>query len=525
MKKFITAHLFSLNSLLLSLIILIAAFFRLYRIEDYLTFLGDEGRDMLAALHILQGDLTFIGPRASAGDFFLGPIYYYMITPFLFIANYNPVGPAIMVALIGIATVFLVYFVSSRFFGKWSGLAAASLYAVSPLVIQYSRSSWNPNPMPFFALLSLYILYLGIKENSWKKLIAVGFLLGVAMQLHYLATFLAVIIGVYVLIGNVLLKNTSIKKIKIIVLQYLEILAGFLLGFLPFIAFEIKNGFPNTQTIIGFIFKNTVEDSYQGSHAKFIEIVSDTAFRVTGRLLVAFPQTNKLINYSEQDIYIWSIAIIILSLMLVIALIKVKDKLALALLATWLVLGVILFGLYKKQIYDYYFGFLFPLPFLLFANLTHTLSNISKNNNIKLFGTATACVLFTGLMAVCLVNYPFKEPANMQKDQMKTVAEFVLEKTNNEPYNFALISSGNTDHAYRYFFELEGNAPTTIINNSDDPERESVTNQLFVVCEQDCSPLGHGLWEIAGFGRAEIDGEWEIINAKVYRLVPYKGEE
>ncbi len=525
MKKFIAAHFFSLNSLLLALILSLAAFFRLYRIEDYLTFLGDEGRDMLAALHILQGDLTFIGPRASAGDFFLGPIYYYMITPFLFLANYNPVGPAIMVALIGIATVFLVYFVSSRFFGKWSGLGAAALYAVSPLVIQYSRSSWNPNPMPFFALLSLYLLYLGINENSWKKLIFVGFLLGVAMQLHYLATFLAVIIGVYVIVGNLLVRNTALKKLKIIVLQYLEILAGFLLGFLPFIAFEVKNGFPNTQTIFGFIFKNTVEDSYQGSHAKFVEIVWDTAFRTTGRLLVAFPEVSKLSSYTDKDIYIWTIAIIVLAASLVVALIKVKDKLALALLATWLILGIILFGLYKKQIYDYYFGFLFPLPFLLFANLTHVLSDISKNKNIKYVGTALACVLFAGFMTICLVNYPFKTPPNMQKDQMKTVAEFVMKKTNGQPYNFALISSGNTDHAYRYFFELEGNAPTTILNSTNDPQRESVTTQLFVVCEQDCSPLGHGLWEIAGFGRAQIDDEWKVINAKVYRLVPYEGEE
>ena len=525
MKKFISVHLFSLNSLLLSIILLLAAFFRLYRIEDYLTFLGDEGRDMLVALHILQGDLTFIGPRASAGDFFLGPIYYYMITPFLFLANYNPVGPAIMVALIGIATVFLVYFVSSRFFGKWSALGAAALYAVSPLVIQYSRSSWNPNPMPFFSLLALYFLYLGIKESSWKKLILVGFLLGIAMQLHYLATFLAVIIATYVIVGNLLIKNTPGKKVKNIIFQYLEILLGFIIGFLPFIAFEIKNGFPNTQTILKFVFQNTVEDSYQGSHAKFIEIVTDTAFRVTGRLLLAFPQANKLSNYSEQDIYIWSIAIIILAAALVISLIRVKDKLALSLLLIWTILGIVLFGFYKKEIYDYYFGFLFPLPFLLFANLTHTLSNITKNKNTKLIGVIFSCIIFTCLMRISLTNYPFKEPPNKQKDQMKTVAEFVMTKTNGEPYNFALISSGNTDHAYRYFFELEGKAPVTIINPNDDPERRSVTNQLFVVCEQECSPLGHGLWEIAGFGRAQIDSEWKVINAKVYRLVPYTGEE
>ena len=38
---------------------------------------------------------------------------------------------------------------------NFAGLVAALLYAISPTVIIYSRSSWNPNIMPFFALLSV----------------------------------------------------------------------------------------------------------------------------------------------------------------------------------------------------------------------------------------------------------------------------------------------------------------------------------------------------------------------------------
>lgn len=524
MKKILAAKLFSLNSLLLSIILAVSAFFRLYRIEDYLTFLGDEGRDVLVVLHILRGDLTFIGPRASAGDFFLGPIYYYMITPFLFLANYNPVGPAIMVALIGIATVFLVYFVSSRFFGKWPALAAAALYAVSPLIVLYSRSSWNPNPMPFFSLLSLYLLYLGVKENSWKKLVIVGLLLGIAMQLHYLATFLAVIIAVYVIVANIILKKTRLTEIRSIIFQYFEILAGFLIGFVPFIAFEIKNGFPNTQTIFKFIFQDTLANKYEGQNATFIDIVKDTTFHLFGRTLAAFPFDAKLKLFTNQELQIWSIVVVILIFATTIALIKVKDKLQLTLLVCWLVIGIFLFGFYKKQIYDYYFGFLFPLPFIMFANLLNVISS-SKKKKFHTAGLIASIVLFAGLLALNLINYPFKEPPNQQKNQMKTIAEFIMAKTGQEPYNFALISGGNTDHAYRYFFELENKPPVTIENNLTDPERKTVTKQLFVVCEQECSPLGHGLWEIAGFGRAQIVDEWSVSVSKIYKLEHYEGEE
>src|SRR3990172_6565231 len=96
-------------------ILLLAAFFRLYRIGDYLNFLGDEGRDVMVVRHILQGDLTFLGPRSSAGDFYLGPIYYYLMAPLLWLSNFHPVGPAIMIALFSIATVYLIYKIGSKF--------------------------------------------------------------------------------------------------------------------------------------------------------------------------------------------------------------------------------------------------------------------------------------------------------------------------------------------------------------------------------------------------------------------------
>jgi len=132
----------------------VASFFRLYRMEDYITFLGDEGRDVLIVYDILHGNLTLLGPTASVGGFFLGPIYYYFMAPFLWLFNYSPVGPAVMVALFGIATVFLIYKVGKEFFSAPVGLIASGLYAISPLVVIYSRSSWNPNLMPFFSLLS-----------------------------------------------------------------------------------------------------------------------------------------------------------------------------------------------------------------------------------------------------------------------------------------------------------------------------------------------------------------------------------
>ena len=123
-----------------------------------------------------------------------------------------------------------------------------------------------------------------------------------------------------------------------------------------------------------------------------------------------------------------------------------------------------------------------------------------------------------------LGGWPFRNPANRQKLQAQTIAEFVLQKAEGKPFNFALITPGNSDHAYRYFFEVEGNPPVTIQNPAIDPERKTVTGQLLVVCEEvNCHPLGHPLFEVASFGQADIVGEWNVSVVKVFKLIPYKG--
>jgi asparagine N-glycosylation enzyme membrane subunit Stt3 len=66
----------------------------------------------------------------------------------------NPMAAAIMVALIGTISVGLIYYFARQWFGKIPAFIAAFLYAISPVNIIYSRSSWNPNPAPLFALQS-----------------------------------------------------------------------------------------------------------------------------------------------------------------------------------------------------------------------------------------------------------------------------------------------------------------------------------------------------------------------------------
>jgi hypothetical protein len=392
--------------------------------------------------------------------------------PFLWAWKLNPVGPAIMVALFGIATVYLVYLAGKEFFDKRVGLIAASLYAVSPLVIAYSRSSWNPNLVPFFSLLLMYLL-------KKKKLLWIGIVLGIGLQLHYLFLFLFVVTILWV---------RDLKKL-------LFVLFGFIIGYSPFLAFEVRHGFPNTESIIRFVLAG--QDT--GVHANFFTTVDDVLFRAFGRLLYRLPDGGLWPKLPAWQLYAWFIGTRATIFASIFYLVKKRQ----ILLLIWLAGVVSLFGFYQKGIYDYYFGIIFPLPFLLAGMLL---------NKMKIFGI----IFWIALLFFNWQGRPFLYPPNNQLAQARRIAETALSHTDGKPFNFALITSGNSDHVYRYFFEIEGHAPMTLENK--------VTDQLIVICElAECKPLGHPLWEIAGFGRAEITGQWDVPFVKIFRLVHYKG--
>lgn len=511
------------DKFLLIIILLFAGFLRLYKIADYMTFLGDEGRDVLIVYNILHGHFTLLGPTASVGGFFLGPIYYYFMVPFLWLFNYDPSGPAVMVALFGIATVGLIYKVGSEFFNPKVGFIAAFFYSISPLIIAYSRSSWNPNLMPFFALVLLYVVYKALQKNKLGLFLLGGFLLGISMQLHYLSLFLGVIVGVYILAVRIFEqeKDYSQKAVVKIASDYVFAILGFIIGWLPFLAFEARHGFTNIGSILSFVFKS----GNTGENAHFFSTVYNVFFRLFARLVTNFPPPEQVSLQAHTPIAIWYYATLLFALLSTYLLLRqfiksfkdLKNFKKFSLLLLWLILGVGLFGFYKKPIYDYYFGFMFPLPFLLVGNSLFYLFN--QNKIFKIIAVISFILIFwTNIRSI-----PFISPPNRQPAQVREISKFVLSKSDNKPFNFALITGGNSDHAYRYFFTLWNKPQVTIENDKNDPQRKTVTEQLLIVCEiNPCHPLGNSLWEVAGFGRAEIVGEWNVSVVKVFKLVHYK---
>src|SRR5690242_4069276 len=95
---------------LVTVIFVIAAFLRLYRVADFAIFLSDQGRDAIIIKRIVAFEhFPAIGPSTSIGQVFLGPFYYFLMAPFLWIWRLDPVGLAYGVSFLSVLGLIASY--------------------------------------------------------------------------------------------------------------------------------------------------------------------------------------------------------------------------------------------------------------------------------------------------------------------------------------------------------------------------------------------------------------------------------
>ena len=481
---------FSLERIFLFLILLSAVFLRIYRIADYMEFLGDQGRDVVIVARFLkQGDLMFIGPQTSIGNMYLGPWYYYLIAPALLLADFNPVGPALMVALIGVATVWLVWLAAKQLFGKTTALLSALFFAVSPVAVYYSIFSWNPNMMPFFALLSVWLTWLIWQKNELKKIPFLTFSLAMALNSHYLGLLLFPPAVFFLFLTWVKNRKTNqnnpfFQPLVIGVLVFLLLMS-------PLLIFDLKHQFANFKSILAFfaIRQTTVN------------------FKVYKGILLLPKVANQLLSnlFLRKDFwppFYWFIPVFFL------AGLKARKSKSFWFLLIWLLTGLIGLSNYKQHVYAHYFGFLWPAAIILTAFLL-----------TKLFWFLFLPLIFA-LTYLALINWHGWQPANFQLKRAEKIAEFIIDQSSGQEFALALIAEMNYDPPYRYFIDLKKGSLIDL--------HQKMAGQLFVICEPwgkvDCSPVGHPQWQVAAFGWAQIDQEWEIEGVKVFRLIHYQSE-
>lgn len=514
--------------IILLLILFLGAFVRLYKIDGYMTFLGDEGRDAIIVRRLLvKFDPILIGPGTSIGNMYLGPLYYYLMAPFLFLANYSPVGPSVMVALFGVATIFLVWYMAKIWFGKKASIVASLLYALSPVIIIYSRSSWNPNIMPFFSILTILSLWKVWNDGKYQWLIITGIAFAFVLQSHYLGLLLAPTILMFLVLkywylvrfknpnNNLIIQQFSNERKSFI--KYLIfgiIVFAVLMG--PLLLFDLRHNWMNFRAIKTFFAQRetTVSIKPWKSIPNIYPIVKEN---IAVRIISG---TNAYVGRISTNIIVTTfIAYAILNFFKLKRAFFDKDNKdvfneGFLLLTIWISVGLVGMGLYKQHVYDHYFGFLFPAFFLFIGAIYQKIYDIHFDG-LKIAIMAWVIILIGSYV----VNSPIRGIPNYQMQRAIEVAKVIKNDAGGALFNLAVIAEQNYEDGYQYFLEKDN---VNVVDIDAIRLKETVGQYLYVVCEmpeEKCDPTHSPKAEVANFGWSKVVSMQEIYGVFVYKLV------
>ena len=165
------------------LILIIGLFLRFYRIEEVVSFGWDQGRDAFVVRDILQGNYTLIGPRTGIGHFHLGPVYYYLLAPFYYITNLDPMASNYFNIVANIINFTILFVVSKKLFNNNAALLITLIYATNQYLMG-SRIPWNVTLMPSVSALIFYSI-VNVYENKYVWTFVAWTLSGFFFNLHF----------------------------------------------------------------------------------------------------------------------------------------------------------------------------------------------------------------------------------------------------------------------------------------------------------------------------------------------------
>ena len=228
----------------LLLILFIGIFLRLYRLEDLMLFIGDQGWFYLQARDLLlTGNIPLVGITSSHVWLHQGPFWTYILSFLMGIFGFNPVVGSYFTVFVGIVTIWTVYYLGSKMFSENIGLIASFLYATSPLIVVHSRMSYHTSLIPFFSIILLYVYYRWV--NGEHKVFPLIVLLLAILYNFELATFIFAPLVIATFIYGLLKKREWANKIlskRILVLS----LFSFVLPMLPILVYDVQNGYNQT---------------------------------------------------------------------------------------------------------------------------------------------------------------------------------------------------------------------------------------------------------------------------------------
>lgn len=443
---------FSRLILLILLGILFLGFIlRFYKIHEWLFFGTDQEYEAFLIKNILSAKhFPAIGVNAGDTGLYLGPLFIYFAAIPYWLAQGNPLGGAVTASLMGVLTTFMMYIVGKKWRGERVGLIASFLYASSFVAVLYDRQFWNPTPLPLLTLIIIYSLSKALAGNK-KYIILNALALGLALQSHLQAVVLLVID-----VESLLFYRRKIGR------KYILIFISILFIFqVPLIFFDLRHDFTNARALKNLITaplsdnKDIVTTSLPDRFSQFTTTLGRMIYISPGTdLYLENGQCKPLFSHRGRTHLVVILISIVSIFWFFFKSLKKRSSQNTQYFILLSLLSITLVGLmiYNRRISEYYFLYLIPVMYLIFAYL---LSNIFQKKMkiliplfLLIFFILNARTFFSSSM-----SYSFQE-----KLEAITFASMYVEYNN---YELITIGGCSKYGGYRYLFEYFGKRPAT----------------------------------------------------------------
>lgn len=254
-------------------LVFIAFFIRCFKLNDFLFFGFEQGRDALIVQDIINlRHFPLVGPSTSFPGIFHGSYYYYLLAVLYFLGSGNPLFVIFFLALIGSLSTMIGYFFAKDVFNsyKW-GIIYGILISFSFEYILYSRWLSNVSCAVPLTLLAFCMLWKYHKFNSSIFLVMFSLFASFAslFEMVLLPQFLFTLVLSYLF--------------KIIKVSLKDIILGILVSimvFSPLILFDLRNDHISSKSFFRFFTESKTSNNYYDS-VKMCFIQTNAQFQRT----------------------------------------------------------------------------------------------------------------------------------------------------------------------------------------------------------------------------------------------------
>ena len=184
------------------LVFFVFIIFRSWLLPQTITFGWDQERDAQIVNKIISNfDIPLIGPRVVGDNgFFLGPYFFYLITPFYLLTNLHPYATVYFIIFFSIIYFFLTFRILQKIYNFKTALLFMLIWAVLPATINMDRIAWNPFLIPL--AFSVLIIFLSKFRLNSVYFLILGLILGLIFHIHFQALFYAALAFIYLIKKN-----------------------------------------------------------------------------------------------------------------------------------------------------------------------------------------------------------------------------------------------------------------------------------------------------------------------------------